>query len=107
MDGYVEDPQEGEVYYVAQLIWRCGNETKQYSEVTVNFGPFDVHDIATEWAIGGHHTVEARNGLLAYGYHALPRVYVETDKKSWQNPVDLDRWLSRSAEFCLTGVTPD
>ncbi len=107
IDGYVQEPQEGEVYYVAEVTWNCWNDFGTGGEMTANYGPFDTHEVAKNWANGGYNAVKARNGLSALGFGAFPRVYVETDKKSWLHPVDLDGLLTRWSEYCLTGDTPD
>ena len=105
VDGYVQEPQEGEVYYVALVSWNCWPGLNEGTKNTSDFGPFVTHDVAKKWGEGAYHTIDTRNGLVPIGSQSYPRVYFETDKKSWLHPTELDQLLARFAEYCLTRDT--
>ena len=97
VEGYVQEPQEGEVYYLATLIWTCSGDSKR---AKITMGPFRIDGYARKWGLAAYNTVSARAGTDSPGWHVNSRIYLEDDAEIWLDPNDFGRMLRNKAESC-------
>ncbi len=104
VEGYVQEPQEGEVYYVANLVWTCSGDSKRAS---ITMGPFKIDVFARKWVRAAHSTANARAGVESVGWNVNSRIYLEDDPEIWLDPNDFGRMLRNYAESCAASVPPN
>ena len=103
-EGYVQEPREGEVYYMVSLAWTCLGG-RNLARVTM--GPFSIQNHAITWAVAAHNTVDARAGVLSSSYKVNSLIYLEDDAEIWLDPNDFGRMLRDYAESCAASVPPE
>ena len=110
VQGYVEEPQEGEAYYVVWVVMRCldpdsGHRINPFDapagkQLRIGVGPFGNGNDAVDWADAAELTVGLGRPVNPVAVNVNPMIYLEDDAEVWTDPRDFGRKLKNFAESC-------